>query len=184
MTMRRMHRFVCAVPLLLSLAPGCAEERAPINRVQSDALAKTFFVGDLGTPDDDPQFYWRNFVVDGSEAQSMIGIGSWSAVDRIRWEITEKMLIARKSYPLSDGATPHGDGKGHPDGIVVAVYPIEKHFDISRGYNATTGEEMNVVEENASDRTWSRREYMRVDWSMNGDSISAGETRNFEVMSK
>lgn len=167
MTMRRMHRFACAAPLLLALAPGCAEERAPINRVQADALAKEFFVGDLSTPDDDPQFYWRNFVVDGSEAQSMIGIGSWSAVDRIRWEITEKMLIARKSYPLSPGATPHGDGEGHPDGIVVAVYPIEKHFDIKRAYNATTGEEMNVVEENAADRPWNKREFMRVDWSMN-----------------
>ena len=45
---------------------GCAEEREPINRVQSDALAKSFFVGSLTDSTDDPVFYWRNFVVDAS----------------------------------------------------------------------------------------------------------------------
>ncbi|MEZ4228040.1 MAG: hypothetical protein R3B89_02675 [Polyangiaceae bacterium] len=154
-----------AVLAFALLDTGCAEERAPIVRVQPNALDKSFFIGeDLAKPADDPEFYWRNFVVDASESQELIGIGSWSGVDRIRWEISETQLIARKSYGISDG----GDDKG-PDGngTIVAIYPIEEHFDISRAYNPSTGEELNVLEENTSDRPWNERKYFRVDWSMN-----------------
>src|SRR3954454_21774764 len=85
--------------LAICSAWGCAEERAPINRVQPGALAKSFFVGkDLQSPDDDPQFYWRNYVVDGSASQSLLGVGSWGNVDKIRWEITDDSLIAHKAY--------------------------------------------------------------------------------------
>ena len=38
---------------------GCAEERDPINRVQPNALAKSFFVAELDTPDDDPEVDMR-----------------------------------------------------------------------------------------------------------------------------
>src|SRR5690606_6030947 len=140
--------FACRLASCLSLLAltltGCASEREPINRVQADALAKDFFVGELGDPNDDPQFYWRNFVVDASESQSLIGIGSWSGVDRIRWEITENLLLARRSYAQNPGADDKGD-KGHPDGTLVAAYPIASHFDIRREYNPSTGEELNVV---------------------------------------
>lgn len=156
-----------SLPLLVAaLCLSCAAERDPINRVQPAALEKAFFVGRLNDPGDDPEFYWRNFVVDGSEAQSLIGIGSWSAVDRIRWEIQENLLVARKAYPISPGADDKGD-PGEPDGVVVAAYEIESHFDIRRAYNPQTGEELNVIEENSDDRPWYEREYMRVDWSMN-----------------
>ncbi|MCB9590284.1 MAG: hypothetical protein H6718_33035 [Polyangiaceae bacterium] len=150
---------------LALLSAGCAEERAPINQVQPNALAKSFFIGeDLAKPADDPEFYWRNFVVDASESQELIGIGSWSGVDRIRWEITETQLIARKAYGISEG----GDDKGQAtNGTIVAIYPIDKHFDITRAYNPSTGEELNVLEENTSDRPWNERQFFRVDWSMN-----------------
>ncbi|MEZ4221147.1 MAG: hypothetical protein R3B13_09465 [Polyangiaceae bacterium] len=147
---------------------GCAQERDPINRVQADALSKDFFVGKLGDPSDDPEFFWRNFVVDGSEAQSMVGIGSWGAVDRIRWEITENLLIARKSYPISDGADDKGPiDKDPADGTIMAAYPILKHFDVKKAYNPQTGEDLNIIEENSSDRVWYERSHMRVDWSIN-----------------
>ena len=49
----------------VALAAGCAEERDPINRVQADALAKSFFVGaKLESAEDDPEFYKRGTVVD------------------------------------------------------------------------------------------------------------------------
>ena len=51
---------------LVVVAFGCAEERAPINRVQPNALAKSFFVGDLADPGDDPEFYMRTTVVDAA----------------------------------------------------------------------------------------------------------------------
>ena len=51
---------------LLALLNGCASERAPINRVQPEALQKSFFVGtQLSDDEDDPQFYYRPTVADG-----------------------------------------------------------------------------------------------------------------------
>jgi len=166
MSFRIARQLTAGLSMLALTLMGCAEEREPINRVQADALAKDFFVGEVGDPDDDPQFYWRNFVVDASESQSLIGIGSWSGVDRIRWEITEHLLLARRSYPQNPGADDKGDA-GEPDGTLVAAYPIESHFDIRREYNPSTGEELNVVGENTTDRPWYQRKFMRVDWSIN-----------------
>jgi hypothetical protein len=161
-------RLGIVVAACASLSIGCAEEREPIVRVQADALEKSFFVGKLGDPSDDPQFYWRNFVVDGSEGQSMVGIGSWSHIDKIRWEITENLLIGRKSYEVAPGADNKGPVDNDPaNGTVVAAYMITSHFDIKRAYNPSTGEELNVVEENTSDRVWNERAYMRVNWSIN-----------------
>src|SRR6185369_4756700 len=69
--MRSTARVCFAIGALLFTMAGCAEERPPINRVQSDALAKSFFVGDsLSDTSDDPEFYWRNYVIDGSASQS------------------------------------------------------------------------------------------------------------------
>lgn len=153
---------------LAMLALGCAEERPPINRVQALALSKAFFVGeDLKGPEDDPEFLWRNYVVDGSISQSLLGVGSWSTVERLRWEITEDMLVARKAYQIIKGGDDKGLPDSIPDGTIVAAFKIESHFDIRRAYNPTTGEEMNVVEENTVDRPWSEREYMRVDFTQN-----------------
>ena len=55
--------------LALSLAAvganGCAEEREPINRVQPNALAKSFFIGeDFVDTGDDPAFYARAVITD------------------------------------------------------------------------------------------------------------------------
>ncbi len=155
--------------LVSSLATGCAEERAPINRVQPNALDKTFFVGALEDPTDDPEFYFRTTVVDVSAGAGSDGLFTASDAQpttRIRWEITEKLLIARLTYELVD----HTDGKGArrtPDGQVVAAYAIDSHFDIVRDYNPATGEESNVIVENDKDRPWNQRKYMRVDWSKN-----------------
>lgn len=155
-------------PLFALIMAGCAQEREPINRVQANALDKHFFVGtSLSDGTDDPEFYWRNYVVDTPAGQSLVGIGSWSGVDRIQWQVTENMLIARKAYELAHGADGHGAPKKTPDGAIVAAYRIQSHFDIRRAYNPTTGEELNVIEENTSDRSWNEREYMRVDWSSN-----------------
>src|SRR4030095_1437193 len=52
-------------------------------------------------------------------------------------------------------------------GIVIASWPVLSHFDIRRQYNPTTGEELNVIVENTTDRPWYQREYFRVDWGTN-----------------
>jgi hypothetical protein len=162
---------------LLALVDGCAEERDPINRVQANALAKSFFVGpSLESTDDDPEFYKRGTVVDvgyGAATDGLFTATYAQPVSRIRWEITEKTLNARLAYERIKGT----DGKGNPrdgvekkagnDGQIVASYEIESHFDIRRDYNPQTGEELNVVVENESDRPWYARAHFRVDWSKN-----------------
>jgi len=183
--MNRWLRTTAFVGLLgaMALGAGCAQERNPINRVQPNVLDKHFFLGaDLSDSKDDPMFWWRSYVVDASASQSLIGVGSWQGVDRVVWEVTEDMLLARKAYQIADGqdlratndpSIPDGvDAFGHKlvrsaKGTVVAAYRIQNHFDIRRSYNPSTGEELNVIEENSSDRPWYQREYMRVDWSTN-----------------
>jgi hypothetical protein len=149
---------------------GCAEERAPINRVQANALAKSFFVGtDIRDPGDDPEFYMRVTVVDAAAGAGNDGLFTASDAQpttRVRFEIAEDLLIARLTYELVDNT----DGKGvrrTADGQIAAAYTIASHFDIRREYNSDTGEEINVVVENETDRPWYEREYFRIDWSRN-----------------
>lgn len=152
---------------LLSLA-GCMQERDPINLVKPGYIPKSFLVGDdLADPSDDPEFYWRNYVVDASASQSLIGVGSYSGVDRIRWEVSEDLLIARKAYQIADGQDGKAAPEATPSGTIVAAFAIQSHFDIQRQYNPTTGEENNVIEENSRDLSWEKRKFIRVDWSRN-----------------
>jgi hypothetical protein len=175
------------------LAAGCAEERDPINRVQPNALPKSFFLGqDLTSPSDDPEFRMKSFTVGSSVNQGAYSIGEFSAVDRIRWEITEGMVLARRSYQESPGADNRGTNAGDitastdknataaATGTIVAAFKIEKHFDVRRDYNSTTGEETNVVVENDNDRPWYQREYVRVDWSQNLVESTNDQTRFFK----
>ncbi|NUO53855.1 MAG: hypothetical protein HOV80_33850, partial [Polyangiaceae bacterium] len=154
--------------VLFALA-GCAEEREPINRVQPNALSKEFFVGIIDDPSDDPEFYMRTTVVDvaaGAGADGLFTSSDAQPVTRIRWEITESLLVARLTYELVEQT----DGKGArrtPDGQIVAAFTIQSHFDIQRDYNPSTGEETNVIVENNTDRPWNRRKYFRIDWSRN-----------------
>ncbi len=149
-------------------AAGCATEREPINQVQPNALEKSFFVGeDLQGSEDDPEFYSASTVIDvpyGARHGLFSGLAGGLA--RVKWEISEDALIARKTYEHINDT----DGRGartSNNGIVVAAFPIESHFDIRRDYNPSTGEELNVIEENDRDAPWYEREFMRVDWSQN-----------------
>ena len=154
----------------VSLASGCAQERDPINRVQAGAFDKEFFVGpDLEKPDDDPEFYMRTTVVDvasGAGSEELFTSSDAQPLVRIRWEIQETELLARLTYELIQD-TDYKGASTTPNGQVVAAYAIQSHFDIRRSYNATTGEELNEIEENTTDRPWYQRQYMRVDWSRN-----------------
>jgi hypothetical protein len=154
-----------ALPLVLG---GCAEERAPINRVQSNALEKSFFVGkSLSSTSDDPEFYSAATVIDvpyGVDHGLFSGMAG--GLKRLKWEIAEDRLLARATYETYDGADGRGSRRTN-DGQVIAAFPIVSHFDIRRAYNPSTGEELNIVEENTSDRPWNERAFFRVDWSIN-----------------
>jgi hypothetical protein len=154
---------------LVAVAGACAEEREPINKVQANAMDKAFFVGaDLKSAEDDPEFYTAGSIVDVPYGADQAGVfpGYVAGLRRVKWEILEDVLNARLTYEEIDGSDGHGSRKTN-DGRVVASWRIESHFDIKRAYNAQTGEELNVVEENASDRPWYERKYLRVDWSQN-----------------
>ena len=149
---------------------GCAEERDPINRVQPNALPKSFFIGASFTDKtDDPEFYMRNTVIDvpyGAGQDGLFTASYAQPVNRVKWEIDETTLVARQTYERFQNS----DGSGSritDNGQVVAMFKIDSQFDIKRDYNPQTGEENNIIDENSTDRPWQEREYIRVDWSQN-----------------
>jgi hypothetical protein len=142
---------------------GCAEERDPINRVQPLALSKSLFVradGEGKYLTDSDSWYFRGVITDVPTSQAVAFVGAATEMYRVKWEITEKKLIAYREDPDILGS-------GDKSGGIVASFPIDKHFDVRRAYNASTGEEQNTIEENDSDREWQKREYFRVDWANN-----------------
>ena len=162
---------MCAVLVLLG-ATSCASERPPINRVQANALKKSFFVGeDLADQKDNPEFYYRPSIVDvdyGATQDQLFTSSSSQTMARVNFEITEDLLLARLTYErVADTTSGAPSSPDQNSGQIVAAFKIESHFDIKRSYNPTTGEELNVIEENTTDSPWYAREYMRVDWSQN-----------------
>ncbi len=162
--------------LCLVLVAACGKERAPIDRVQPFALQKAHFVGaDFQDPADDPEFWFQATLVDVGYGAAQDGLFTSTyaqPISRIRWEITEGYLIGRLAYERIEGTDGKGVGGPVQDGVVVAVFPIVSHFDVTNAYNSTTGEQLNILEENASDRPWNEREYLRVDFSRNENTDS------------
>ncbi len=155
----------CLVKLGLMMAfcaslVACAEERPPLDRVQPNALEKSMFVD---------EWYYQRTVVDVPAATGFTFVGNtdYNGLTRISWDIQEDFLYARRTTELLQNADQaEEEGAGYR-GEVVAAFRVEKHFDITKAYNPTTGEQLNVLEENSFDRPWYERQYMRVDWSRN-----------------
>ena len=161
---------LCALSLSV-VAAACAEQRPAIDRVQPNGIDKTFFVGpDLTDSSDNPEFWTQGTLVDVGygAAQSGLFTSTYAQpMSRIRWQITEDLLIGRLAYERVEGSDGKGVGDKTQEGVIVVAYPIEKHFDIVQAYNPTTGEQLNLLEENAIDRPWYERTYVRIDWSKN-----------------
>ena len=146
--------------LLIIFIAACAEERDPINRVQPNVLEKTMFTG---------EWYYQPTVVDVPSADGFTFVGhtDHSGLRRVTWDIQENFLFARRTTELIKGADDKATTATDYSGEVVAAFKIEKHFDIVNAYNSTTGEKLNILEENSTDRPWYQREYIRVDWAKN-----------------
>jgi hypothetical protein len=170
---RTMKSMKSAVLLLVAagLLGACAEEREPINRVQPYALPKSFFIGeDKVSADDNPEFWTQNTLINVGYGAAQDGLFTSTyaqPMSRIKWQITEDMLIGRASYERIVGSDGLGTATGDEteDGNVAVAFGISSQFDIVNSYNSTTGEKLNVVEENNYDRPWYEREYIRVDFS-------------------
>ena len=142
---------------LLGLS-GCSTEQPTVSRVQANALDKAVFQG---------EWYFLQTVIDTPYSAGYTFVGEQGDLNKIRWEIQERYLIARRSYEFFAGSEPTGISGGSEPSAAIAMYAIESHFDIRREYNPTTGEELNIVVENEIDRRWFERQFMRVDWSQN-----------------
>lgn len=140
---------------------GCAQDVGDIDRTQPNKLDKALFAND-------DEWYFRQTVID-TDFQGSMGYfaGLESNMKRVRWVITEDVLYAMSTVEPADGVTQgYLDEETRRVGV-VAAFPIQSHFDVQRSYNASTGEQQNVISENGSDRNWYERKYMRVDWSRN-----------------
>jgi hypothetical protein len=148
-----------------SAAVGCAKEAEPISQVQPDYIRKSDLVG--ADPKNPSEWFMRSTVTDVGRTNNFAFPGLQDEMKRVRWDIQENFLVARRSYELVSGSDGKGAMPSRNDGVIVAMFPISSHFDVRRAYNDLTGEELNVVVENRNDRPWYEREYFRVDWSRN-----------------
>lgn len=177
---KSMSRILGTATVIVGLlALGACSEAAPdVDRVQTNLVDKGVFEGD----------WWYATTIVGTryDAADVLGSaggfgpfsGSMSNIDlgldtfytptmaRVRWVIDENYLFAYRAYELIRGGN---DGGFEPEfrGQPLAAFRIQNHVDVRQEYNPVTGEVTNVRVENASDRRWYERQFMRVDWSQN-----------------
>lgn len=147
---------------------GCAQQVGDIDRTQPNKIEKSIFT-------DGSEWYIRSTVVEvpGTAQSSFDGLQG--DMQRVRWEVTEDFLVARRTHEDVIGIDSNQADPNEPwAGAPMAAFSIRNHFDIQRSYNAATGEQSNVIVENSSDRPWYERDYMRIDWSRNSAPIEQG----------
>src|SRR5258706_11234700 len=119
-------RVRCASLVLVSIGLfACAQERAPISRLQPNAMEKTFFVGKDAAHV--PEFYMRTTVVDvdtGAGNDGLFTASDAQPVSIIRWEIAEKLLLARLTYERVED-TDYRGVRRTSSGQTVAAFIIE-----------------------------------------------------------
>ena len=149
-----MGSFVVALVALF----GCNTAQPTVNRVQPNVVEKKQLEG---------EWYYLQTVIDTPYSAGFTFVGEQGKLEKIKWEIQEDFLIARRGYEHIAGSEPEGAGSASEQDAPIAIYRIQSHFDIRRDYNTVTGEEFNTVGENTTDRPWYQRQFMRVDWSEN-----------------
>ncbi|MAQ14249.1 MAG: hypothetical protein CMN30_05580 [Sandaracinus sp.] len=138
---------------------GCTQAQPAVNQVQPNVVDKAVF--------EDGEWYFLQTVIDTPYSAPYTFVGEQGNTEKVEFEVQEEYLIVRRSYQHIANSEPDGLAGETLDGAAIAMYRIESHFDIRRGYNPLTGEENNVIMENTTDRPWYDRQYMRVDWSEN-----------------
>ena len=145
-------------------AGGCVPRLDDVNQVQPGYVKKAIFQSD-------DEWYYRRTIAKSETTNAYIIEGHGDiALERVKFEIQEDLLIAYQAYenlPGTSLAEVDGDGNEFYRGPVLAAWPITSHFDIARSYDALTGNETPVVSENTVDRPWDERDYMRVNWASN-----------------
>lgn len=173
-----------AVGVTLSAAVLAACNVQDVDRTQPDKVSKCTFFQE-GCESTLPlsartrtEYYYNQTVIDvpATSDVAFVGDTNFQITNRVVFDIQEDNLYVYRAFAWSEGTEPGqingGDEVQRPgsNGLVgapIAIFPIKSHFDVKRQYNASTGEQTNVIEENTVDRPWFERDYMRVDWAQN-----------------
>ncbi len=143
---------------LVALVSGCAEERPPRSFVQPNALKKADLEG---------TFYYEQTVTEAPPTNGAMFIGQSSNLMKIRFDVQEDYLYARRAYEQIIGSEDaHAQDPDNYKGMPLAAWRITSQFDVIRDFNSTTGEQTNRIIE-SQERPWNQREFIRVDWSQN-----------------
>ena len=191
---RSTHWRSLPAALIVLFAVGCAQSNGDVVRVQPNVVRKADLL--------DGQWFFRNTVTWTPFNTQFTYPGQTGNMEKLVWEIQEGFLVGYRSYAYTVGAEAIVDATSKISGTTakycdadgkcvggqkyygspVVAFPVVSHFDIQRGYNASTGEQTNVVSENTSDRFWNQREYIRVNWSQNvlnkGSGLNWGTVQN------
>ena len=90
------HLSVALIALAVVSVVGCAGERDPINRVQPNYVAKSYFDGEW--------HYASTLVsVPAGDAATAAGFGEWD-LKSVKWDIQQNWLLARRTFEIVDGA--------------------------------------------------------------------------------
>ena len=179
------------IAALTLLGGGACAEPEEINRVQPDLIKKSDLAG---------EWYSLGTVTRAPFASHYVFPGLQGALERGVWEVEKDNLVFYRTYEAVEGAdsqgvrsdidTPFLDKDGKPvtydktltDGTVkratryvyraapIKKYVITGHYDVRRQYNPMTGEESNVVSEDAGEKFWYQRDYMRINFGANSAS--------------
>lgn len=174
--MKRLHLRLLTAAAAALVAASCAQNNGDINRVQPNVMKKSDLL--------DGQWYFRNTVTWAPATTGFTFTGETGKLEKLVFEIRQGDLVGYRAYPYIPGSEGKVDEAARPSGTTatycregkcaggqkyygapVVAYRIESHFDIQRNFNPATGETGNVVMENALDRPWNEREYIRVNWS-------------------
>ncbi len=188
---------IATAALLILAAWGCATDVGTIDRTQNDKLQKKLFAGIWYYNQvviDVPDSTAATFV--GEATMGSINKIVWDIQEKylVAYPTSEWIVGSEKDWhkhrifkywdqacmDSKDGVGECIDGKDNLNdpsklccyvelyvGQPLAAFPIKSHFDVKRQYNAQTGAQTNVLEENTVDKKWWKRAYMRVDWSQN-----------------
>ncbi len=159
---RRRDASLWACWALFGMTGACGPRADDITTVQPGFVRKAIFQSDS-------EWYYRRTIVKSETTNAYIVEGQGDIMlDRVRFRIEEKVLVAYKPYASIAGSEDDvAEGNDSFEGAVVASWPILSHFDRIRNYNAPTGNETNSIQENTLDRAWHERTFMRVDWAAN-----------------
>jgi hypothetical protein len=159
-----MIRWTRFAPIFaLATVVGCAGQ-GDIDRTQPDKVDKSIFFNKDGTK---KVFYFRQTVTGVPPQTGYSFEGLQGPLYKVRFDIQENYLLAYQAYDYAPGTQNAFTGGANNDDVAIAVFAISSQFDVKREYNASTGEQNNVISENTTDRPWYQRQYMRVDWSKN-----------------